>query len=108
MSTQEKLEAIRNRSTKYEVVAVRGDHRILICYTNAHSRHGLLRACQAHGNEIIKAFGISDEDSFVPAKKAADGFTIGNWCFRFSGRTQRDVYSTGSELTFIDDLARVA
>ena len=103
MSKTERLELLRNRLTGYEITASNGDRKILIAYSGAKSRHGLLRACQARGEKIIKALEISDDAMFLPAARAADGFKIGDWAFRFSGRTERDAIMEG-ELPYVGDL----
>lgn len=105
MTRLDRLERLRNHSTKYEVVAETSSQygkRYLIAYTSRRSRHGLLKACQSKGEAIIKAFGITDNDQFIPSPKAADGFRIGVWQFRFSGRTQREAIMQG-ELPWIGE-----
>ena len=96
-----KLNSLHNRASRYEVLATfaatesHGETRVLIGYTCHRSRHGLLKCCQAQGQAIIDAFGICDNDRFIPAKRAAGGFTIGKWSFNFSGRTQREAIMEG-------------
>lgn len=107
MNTQEKLAALHNRATRYEVVAIKqepiGETRVLIGYTARHSRHGLLAACRQRGEVMIKALGLNDTSMLFPAKRAADGFDIDKWSIRFSGRTQRDAILEG-ELQYVGDL----
>jgi hypothetical protein len=83
----ERLEALRNRLTRYEIAAIHPmGERLLIAYSQAHSRHGLLAACRKRGELLIRALGITDTDMLIPAPKAADGFTLGHWTVRYTGR----------------------
>jgi hypothetical protein len=105
MSKTEQLARIQNRHTAYEVAAVKDGQRILILYTIHKSRHGLLSACRKYGEDVVKVLGIRETDMLIPAKRAADGFTLGAWSVRFTGRTQREAIIEG-ELPFVCDIAR--
>ena len=105
MTKEEKLASIHNRITKYEAAAILGDRAILIAYCAQHSRNGLLRACRTHGQDMITALGLTHDSMMIPAPKASDGFKLGPWTVRFTGRTQRDAYM-GEELPFVCDVAR--
>ena len=98
-----RLESLRNRSTCYELAAIRGEERVLIAYCLQHSRDGALRACRNRGQQIIDALKISGTDMLVAGKKASDGFAIGEWQVRFTGRTERDAIISG-ELPYVGDL----
>ena len=106
-TTAERLARLRNRATCYEIAAIQGERRILIAYAAMHSRHGLLKACQNRGQMIIAALGIGESDLLMPAKRAAEGFTVGAWSIRFTGRTERDAIQEG-ELPYVGDLAKQA
>ena len=108
MTTTEQLERLHNRATAYEVEAFMPANplrRVLIGYTQRHTRTGLLAACRRNGQMVIDALGLSDTDLLVAGTKASDGFGLGAWQVRFSGRTQRDAICNG-ELTWIGDLAK--
>ena len=107
MTKEQKLARIHNRATAYEVVAVRGDEQILIGYTTQHSRSGLLGMCRKNGERVIARLMLSTDSMLVPGKKASDGFALGDWQVRFSGRTQREAIIEG-ELPWVGDAAVAA
>lgn len=94
------LERLKNRCTAYELAMTHPDGRsFLIRYTNRRTRSGLYNCCYQAAVAIDKVAGT---DFFTPAKRAADGGTIGEWTIAFTGRTQRDAIING-ELVFIED-----
>lgn len=105
MTNLEKLEALKWRATRYEAVLEHNGARYLIGYTAMHSRHGLLKVAQAHGQQIIGFLGVSADQEMTAGKRAADGFRIGDSAIRFTGRTQRDAILEG-ELQPIPSAAR--
>lgn len=111
MTTQEKLQRLQGGLTRYELIAERGEQRVLIAYCMRMGRHTILTACQKHGQALIDYMGISDKDLLVFLRPAKLGAHIGPasnpWSIRFSGRTQRDAIS-GGELPFIGDLGQKA
>jgi hypothetical protein len=102
-TAQDKLRWLQNRRTAYELVAVNGDQRILICYSSVRSRGALYRICCKRAADLLALTGA---ESIHFAKTAADGGTMGAWTIRFSGRTQRECYIEG-ELPYIGNLASV-
>jgi hypothetical protein len=112
MTKLEKLERLHNRPTRYELIAERGETRILIGYRMRTGRLAILKACQEHGPALIAFMGITDAHLLVFLKPAKLGAHIGSasdpWSIRFTGRTQRDAISTDSELPFIGDWSREA
>jgi hypothetical protein len=104
MTIQERLALLHNRLTCYEIVAVRGDTRLLVCYSQSRSRNGLLAACRKRGQALIDHLWITPSDMLVAAPRAADGFTIGPWSIRYSGRTERDAIQEG-ELSHFTEVA---
>lgn len=97
----QKLEAIKNFATRYEVALTMVDGRkMLVCYTPRKNKSGLLSAIQGRGKSILaKMPDLSDEARMSYA--AAGGFNLGNGCrVHFTGRTQRDAIC-GGELEFI-------
>ncbi len=95
---------MRNRITRYEVVASDGRRRWLVGYTPRRSRHGLLVAMRAIGNDLIRVMGLTDVEIVTwPDTRTAD---FGNgWRVYFSGRTQIDAQDHG-ELMFLPDRLR--
>lgn len=110
MTDQQKRERLHRGPTRYELIAERGDTRILIAYSMRTGRHSLLTACQKHGPALIAFMGIEDTHLLVFLKPAKLGAHIGPaanpWSIRFSGRTQRE--AIGSELVWIGDQAERA
>jgi hypothetical protein len=103
MTTQERLARLHNRLTCYEIAAIKGDRRILICYSQSRSRSGLLAAMRKRGDAIITVLEISDDDQAIWLNPAANGCAIGNgWTIRATGRTERD--AIGGELPYVGDL----
>lgn len=107
MTTLEKLERLHNYPTRYELIAEKGDARILIGYTMHQSRHGLLSLCRQNGEKLVSFMGLDDKAEIVFLKPAKLGATMGGWSVKFSGRTQRDAISNG-ELAFIGNLVNIA
>jgi hypothetical protein len=89
--------------TRYEITARHVDGRaFLICYAGGSpSRQRLLRALQSKGDCIISKCGIGADDIMTFATKPRPSATIAGWTLAYTGRTQRDVRSCGSELEFI-------
>jgi hypothetical protein len=110
MTTTEKLESLRNRPTRYELIAERGETKVLIAYCMRTGRHSLLEACRKHGQKLIDFMGITGEDLLVFLRPAKLGAHIGPadnpWWIKFSGRTQREAVT--SELPWIGDTGRAA
>lgn len=103
-TVQQRLERLHNGPTRYELIAERGETRILIAYSMRTGRHALLTSTQKHGPALIAMMGLTDEARIVFLKPAARGAQIGEWSIRFSGRTQREAIQ--SELPWIGDLAK--
>jgi hypothetical protein len=101
MTTIEKLKAIQNYATRYEVALTLADgQKMLVCYTPRKNKTGLLDAIQKRGKAILAQMpDISDDARMSYA--AASGFSLGNNCrVHFTGRTQRDAICS-DELHFI-------
>ena len=89
MNRQEKLEAIRNRKTRYEVVAKHPDGRsIVIGYTHRHSREGIYAVASRNGEETILKLDLQRDAKMFPASNLS--VQIGPWNLAFTGRTLRD------------------
>lgn len=101
MTTQQKLDRLKNYRTRYELAASHPDGRkVLIRYTARKGRRGLLDALTMDAARVCKVLG---SDDIHWAKRAADGGTMGDWTVKFSGRTQREAILDG-ELPFYASL----
>jgi len=110
MTIQEKMERLHLGPTRYELIAERGETRVLIGYSMRQGRHAILTMCQKHGQKLIDFMGIEDAHLLVFLKPAKLGAHIGPaanpWSIRFSGRTQREAIH--SELPWIGDFQKEA
>jgi hypothetical protein len=97
---QARLDRLKNYATRYELAATRGDRSILICYASNRSRNAIFRYIQWKADPLTKLTGTTRVDFKT---KAADGFMMGEWAIRFTGRTQRECILS-NELPFIGDL----
>jgi hypothetical protein len=104
LTLQDKLSRLHNRRTAYELVAVNGDQRVLVCYSCERSRNAIFRICCKRAAALLALTGA---ESIAWAKRSADGGMMGAWSIRFSGRTQRDCYVEG-ELAYVGDLVAAA
>jgi hypothetical protein len=101
-TTLERLARLQNYPTRYELVAERGETRVLIAYSMRTGRHALLIAAQKHGPALIAMMGLTDDARIVFLKPARLGARIGEWSIRFSGRTQREAIA--AELPWIGEM----
>lgn len=85
-----KLEAIKNRATRYELILERGAERLRLCYTSRKNRRGMIDAIFRNGKEL-GSFSGSQEVRFGNGATAQ----LGDWAVRFSGRTQREAIQAG-------------
>jgi hypothetical protein len=105
VSLTEKLERLRNYSTRYELAISHADgRRYLVAYSPRNNRRGLFDAVRGRGAAIVALTGADD---MVFGNRAADGATVGAWTIRFTQRTQREAYIEG-ELSYVGDVANVA
>ena len=89
-----RLEALRNRLTGYEVVAVRADGtKALIGYTRRHSGFGARQLAQSHGPAVLAFLGTLDDCTAKPTRNGWD-FSDGSK-ITFTGRTERDAIQMG-------------
>ena len=97
LTTLQKLERIKNRSTKYELVAVNGDNSVkLLAGYCKRNKAGALSMLRMHADAWVK---LTKDDGVV---KSGTGLKMGDWLFAFSGRTQRESI-IGGELKFITE-----
>jgi len=98
MTASQKLEALRNRSTAYELALTNLDsgEKRRLCYAVRNNRSGLIAAIRRNGPELVVFCG--SERFQLEGKGAAPVALLGRWRIAFSGRTQREAISTGSEL----------
>lgn len=85
-----KLEAIKNRTTCYELVISRGAERFRLCYTARKNRRGMIDWIFRNGKELA-AFSGSQEVVFGKGATAQ----LGDWHISFSGHTQREAILSG-------------
>lgn len=86
----EKLEGLKNRATRYELILERGAERFRLCYTSRKNRRGMIDAIFRNGKEL-GAFTGQQEVRFGHGPTAQ----LGDWAVRFSGRTQREAIQAG-------------
>lgn len=98
------LARIQHYATRYELAAVRGNERVLICYTERKNRSGLWSAISSNRAEPLCRLTGAEEITF--GKRAADGGMMGDWKIVFTGRTQRPAILAG-ELPFLLDLSPI-
>jgi len=92
MSTLERLEDLRYRSTVYEIVLTNGEVTRLIKYGRK-GRRSLIEAVQSEGKEILEMVGMSDD---FEGKITPTSIDLGRgWCAKFSGRTKRQAIIEG-------------
>ncbi len=105
MTVYENLQRLHRQPTRYELIAERGDQRILIAYSMRTGRHSMMESVRKHGQALIDFMGITDKHLLVFLKPAKLGAHIGPaenpWTIRFTGRTQREAVQ--SELPWIGD-----
>ena len=105
-----KLDRLKNRPTRYELILTDGETSYLVGYSVGRSRHSLLMCAQKSARQIIKATGLGDDAKLVwksngvHGARAEMGTPEKAWSLRFSGRTQREAIS-GQEHPFIGDVA---
>ena len=96
---ESKLSELMGHATRYEVMLSHPDgHRYLVCY-GPRSRKAVLRAI-LKPDRLRAIVAIVDDDFSTPIK---DGFKIGEWTVKASGRTQRQAYIEG-ELAYVEDV----
>jgi len=87
---EQRLQALSNRSTLYEIIIERDQERYLVQYASK-SRNAILRGLRKHGEAIAARFG----GTVTFAKCARDGAYVGDWHVRDSGRTEREAIIAG-------------
>lgn len=96
----DRLAALKNYATRYEVAATHPDgRRLLVVYTPRKSRRGILAFNPNTARALVAVCGA---DSFTKGKGGA--ILIGEWTVDFTGRTQREALTVG-ELPFVQDVA---
>lgn len=105
MTKEEKLAHLHGRLTRYELTGTNGTRTILICYSVRRGRHTLLEALRQHGAIVLALVGR--DANFAWERPASRGARLGEWTFRFSGRTQREAIIEG-EHPFVGALTKEA
>jgi hypothetical protein len=99
MTKQERLAAIHNRTTRYEIVAILATgERFLLGYRIHQSAGELMNMAiddDATRQRLVSLAGIVEGDSATYSRK--DGWTFGNGKLRIgrTGRTERDAILEG-------------
>lgn len=99
MTTQDKLEQIKNRSTAYELVCLAGKYYYLAGYTRK-SKMGILTMLRKHGEKWAERIS---PDSLITFQKNGHSATLGQFTVYFSGRTQREAI-IGGELPWFEEI----
>jgi len=92
MSTLERLEDLRYRSTVYEIVLTNGEVTRLIKYGRK-GRRSLIEAVQSKGSKILDVVDMSDDFQGKITTTSMD--LSGGWYAKFSGRTKRQAIIEG-------------
>jgi hypothetical protein len=90
-----KLEAIKNRATRYEVVLTNGTDVRLVGYTARKGRPGLMSLIRAHGPAILAVTNLSQSAIFKFTTTREASLGENGWIVKFTGRTQRDAILAG-------------
>ena len=96
-------EILTTEPTRYEIVATHVDGRkFLVAYAGGSpSRQRLLCAMQSRGEAMIEKLGIGEHDQISFGTKPRPFAKVNDWLIAYTGRTQRDVRSSGDEHLFI-------
>ena len=96
MTTTEKLESLKYRSTKYEIIATNGDRTVFVMYSQKSGRAILdgIRADDFKRLYMLAKTTNTDPNAWEYQKQ---GIVNGKWIIKPSGRTQRE--AIGSELS---------
>ena len=92
MTTQEKLERIRNRSTQYELVAIDENHKTYLAGYCHKSKMAILKMLQKNGEKWTVRINPKDLITFARNGQSAQ---VGRFLVRFTGRTQREAIISG-------------
>lgn len=97
-ATRTRLERLKNHSTRYEIIAAKGERSVLICY-GAKSRRAIVNALLASGAKRLHLLATSTEtraeDWQVEPNGSCYAVTCDGWVIMPSGRTQREAYMHG-------------
>lgn len=91
-----RLNAIKNRSTRYEVILTNGTLKYRAGYTGRHSQAGVRSIATKNFDDIKRLAGTPD----IWWIKPKPGFHEGEWWIGFSGRTERESILEG-ELVWV-------
>jgi hypothetical protein len=103
MTTTEKLERLKNRSSAFELMAVNDEMlKVLVGYTPQRSKIGMLKMIQKNGeNWAPRLTGI--EINFIKNGNKGPTARMGQFTVFFTGRTQREALLEG-ELPWFEDI----
>lgn len=105
MSTVQKLNRLRGRSTCHEVIAEHPTdaRRFLVCYLCRTTQRGLLQALRHRTQRLITSLGLPPNVRVILMTDAA-GLPIAHladWTIRLTGRTEREAIVAEDELPSI-------
>jgi hypothetical protein len=86
-----RLEQIKNRATRYELVLRKAGHELRLAYTRRKNRAGMLDMIWRNSAELVSFTG-AQEFKLGADKRSA---IMGEWLVAFSGRTERDAILAG-------------
>ncbi len=98
---EEKLESLRNRSTKYELVASGPDGQIVLAGYCSHGKNNILSMLRRNGEQWADRISA---DAMVTLAKDGRSAQLGPWKVYFSGRTQRESIILGELPFFVDSI----
>jgi len=102
LEKQTKLARLKNRHTRYEIIAAKGEQKVLVGYTARKGHSGLYAMLSGNAESWGKFAGNADPRIHF-RKPASEGADSEGWHIHFSGRTQRDAICNG-ELPFFPTL----
>lgn len=105
--TLRRLKRLQNRLTAYEVEIVHPDgRRVLLCYTENKSKHGIMQAIGKRGRAVI-AFLDMDDGATMHVDRGSQEIRVdGGGIVRLTGRTERDAIFSRNELPYVGTLTR--
>lgn len=91
---EQRLAALRNHATLYEMEIRRGTEAYLVCYSDKKSRSAFFK-CVSKPGRAERLVALTGSESIAFAKKATDGGTMGGWTLKFTGRSEREAIAAG-------------
>ena len=99
MTKGEKLESLRNRPTKYELIAVSPENQPVLAGYCSHGKNNILSMLRKNGEQWASRIKADDMVTFAKDGRSAQ---LGQWKVYFSGRTQREAIILGELPWFVN------